>query len=98
MFVHKLGLTFSMLAQRDVDDILAYTLENWGERQLAKYKAKMDKAFDTIITTSHKRKKIESGLYIFPIEKHRIFYCIEHNTVIVIRILHQRMDEGRHFP
>ncbi len=44
----KNRIIFSFPAQKDVDDILAYTLENWGEEQLADYKAVLGKAFHTI--------------------------------------------------
>lgn len=38
-------LVFAALAQRDIDDILAYTIETWGAAQLEKYKRILDIAF-----------------------------------------------------
>ena len=38
-------LVFAALAQRDMDDILAHTIEHWGAAQLEKYKRIFDIAF-----------------------------------------------------
>ncbi|PTQ83155.1 toxin ParE1/3/4 [Nitrosospira multiformis] len=93
----KFRLVFADLAQRDIDDILAYTLENWGMEQLEKYKIMLDTAF----------KKIEQhpdigmsgllpGLRRLSAGSHVIFYRVDDTSISVIRILHGRMDYFRH--
>jgi toxin ParE1/3/4 len=90
-------LVFAALAQRDIDDILAYTIENWGAAQLEKYKRILDIAF----------KKLEQNPNIgqtgfppdfrsFQAGSHVIFYRIDETSIHVIRILHGRMDFSRH--
>jgi toxin ParE1/3/4 len=96
MSVPKFQLTFSILAQRDIDDIIAYTFENWGRAQLDVYKNALDQVLSVITKNPDKARKHRPGLYVMPVAKHRIFYRIANNTIIIVRILHQRMDEGSH--
>jgi toxin ParE1/3/4 len=49
MSVHKNQLLFSEPAQEDFDDILSYTLETWGEKQLKNYQIILEKAFHHIL-------------------------------------------------
>src|ERR1044072_137397 len=96
MSVRKFHLQVSGPGQKDIDDILAYTLENCGERQRAIYKAKIDNALEVIENDPYKGRKTVPGMHMVKVEKHRIFSRVEHETIIVVRILHQRMDEARH--
>src|SRR5271154_4625411 len=95
MSAHKFSLVFSVRAQRDVDNILAYTLEQWGERQAIIYGEKINRVLECIIEDPCKCRA-NGNLRSVLAEKHKIFYRIEGETVFVVRILHQRMDEGRH--
>lgn len=99
MSVHKLQIEFSISAQKDVDDILAYTLENWGNKQLAAYRSKINQALRHIASNPTKGIRHDGELYEHLVERHRIFYRIRtypHSTVSIIRILHQRMDTAQH--
>lgn len=94
----KFRINFSVLAQKDVDDILAYTLENWGNRQLTIYRNKINRALRTIVSNSKKGAKRSAGLHEFLVERHRIFYRINgySKTVHIVRILHHSMDTALH--
>jgi len=90
---NKFLLEFSLLAQQDIDDIFAYTLAQWGERQFGIYKSKIGKALATLLekpTCSHENP--EHGLRMFSVERHRIFYNIDGKTIFIVRVLHERMD------
>lgn len=84
-------------AQEDYRDLLSFTLQTWGEEQLAKYKRKINDALQTITDNpriGHKRH----GLMIYHAGRHKIYYRIETTTIYVLRILHDRMDAVRHLP
>lgn len=88
-------LRFSVLAQGDIDDILAYTLEQWGQHQLVAYKSKIDAALSAIVQNPN-TGRTKHGLLVYPAGKHLIYYYIEGETIYVVRILHERMDAARH--
>jgi toxin ParE1/3/4 len=92
----KFYIDFSVLAQKDVDDILGYTLKNWGGNQLAVYRNKINRALKTIVSNPTKSMKHTAGLYEFLVERHRIFYRVKGSTVYIVRILHHSMDTALH--
>ncbi len=96
MSVPKFRLELSDPAQQDFRDILSFTLQTWGEPQLAEYKHKLDSALRTIAENPH-AGRTKHGMMVYPVGQHVVFYQIEEaKTVYVVRILHQRMDALRH--
>lgn len=94
-----LPLILSPRAEDDFADILQYTLETWGEKQVFVYRAVLDKALLTIQQNpdiSHKRPELSPAHRIFPAGRHIIVYRANDRAVYVSRILHERMDIGRH--
>lgn len=94
---HNFRLVFADLAQRDIDDILTYTIENWGEGQLEKYKIMLDTTFKNIEQNPEIGKPgLLPGLRSFPAGSHVIFYRVDDTSISVIRVLHGHMDYSRH--
>lgn len=94
---NRYGLELTEHALSDLIDILAFTHRTWGERQRQEYKHKIDEAFQTIAANPHAGQQ-RHGLMVYSAGRSRIFYDIRDNLVIVIRILHDRMDAARHLP
>lgn len=92
MSVHNFTLEFSALARSDVDDILLYTLENWGRGQLTEYKAKLEYAFDILRKNPYIGSKKELSYRGFSVGRHCVFYRINDEVIYIVRILHNRMD------
>ena len=95
MSAPKFRLELTKPARLDFRDILSYTSQMWGERQLVEYKSKIDAALSAIAQNpniGHTQHK----LLVYPAGKHLIYYRIEAATVYVVRILHERMDAARH--
>ena len=64
------SIVLSPQAEEDFADILQYTLENWGEKQLYVYRSVIDRALQTILQNpevGHQRSDIS--------QKHRSFSC-----------------------
>lgn len=82
-------------AQLDLEEIFQYTLKTWGINQAEKYQddlhngmvqvaidPKMGSDYDYQIGTY---KKIQCN-------RHLIFYRVESQSCIIVRVLHERMD------
>ena len=92
-------LQFTPAAIADLDGIFDYTLERWGRDQAERYLRDIQRVCEGLASgdlpgrsADHVRKgyrKAASGA-------HMIYYRSEGETLIVVRILHQRMDIDRH--
>jgi toxin ParE1/3/4 len=92
-------LILSPQAEDDFTDILQYTLETWGEAQALAYRAVLDKALLAIRHNpriGHVRPELSAAHRIFFAGRHLIVYRVGETAVYVSRILHERMDIGRH--
>ena len=88
-------------AVEDLDSIWLYTLETWSEDQADFYYRVLVKACQDIADRptylDKEYDEIMPGLFGHHIYKHLIFYLLVDDGVEIIRILHERMDFGRHF-
>ena len=97
MSVRKFRLELSESARQDFRDILSFTLQTWGERQLVEYRKKLDSALQ-VIAENPQAGSARHGMMVYPVGRHVVFYQVDDNarTVYVVRILHERMDALRH--
>ena len=92
------SLVFSPAAQADMADIWDYTVEHWGLAQADNY---TDDIRDTCkaLASGHRQGRpvdVRPG-YLKYLTGSHIVYFRDHDTRLeVIRILHSRMDVGRH--
>ncbi len=95
--VYKLSIP----AEKDVEKILQYTIETWGERQLESYYSLIEAALNEIgrkpdCPLCRSREELFPGCFSRPCGMHVIFYRKQIDFVEVVRILHQSMDYLRH--
>ena len=84
-------------AVEDLSNIWEYTVDTWSERQADDYYNMLIASFKKITENPRlfglKYEEIAEGLYGYRANKHIIFYRIlADKDILVIRILHQRMD------
>lgn len=94
------GFALSPAAQADLDDIWDYTVDRWGEDQAARYVTDIRDACQGLAAgTRHSRPSdVRHGYHKCLSGAHILYFRIaDDGTIIVIRILHQRMDVGQHF-
>ncbi len=87
-------------AVSDLDYIWDYTVDTWGHEQAIIYLHSMNRAFLAIAQSPHIGRScafIKEGLFVYPCEKHRIFYGKTAKGIDIIRILHERMDIPHRF-
>jgi toxin ParE1/3/4 len=92
-------LTYSKRAKDDVDAIWAYTERRWGLAQAEVYMRLIEEAANTIVVDP----KIGRSFHIagrqlrkYLFGSHVLIYRLTADRVFVVRILHRRMDAGRH--
>jgi len=90
----------SKRAVQDFQNLFLYTLRNFGLNQADLYTEKMDRLLDLIsdnpgmgIDCAH----ISLGIRRYSHEKHSIYYRQRESDILVVRILHQRMNPLIHF-
>ncbi len=99
---HSKSIKISKPAELDLKNIASYTLSNWGESQKKTY---LDLFKNFFINLSHdeanvalikSREDIDVGLFSFQIKKHVVYFRTTENEVLILRVLHSRMDPERH--
>jgi toxin ParE1/3/4 len=93
------SLKLSPKARQDFIDILRYTGETWGQDQLLAYRDKIDEALQAIRHNpqlGHGRDDLPPTHLAYLVGSHVIVYRKDANSIGVVRILHQRMNLGKH--
>ena len=100
MFSRKaLPLKLSPKARQDFIDILRYTGETWGERQLKAYRGKIDEALQAISQNpqlGQTREDLPATFLAYTVGSHVIVYRARADAIGIARILHQRMSLAKH--
>ena len=95
-----LPLKFSEEAETDIDQIAAYTLNVWGQRRLARYANELDDGLERIQNNPHIGRKCDSirhGFRRLEIGRHVVFYTIESDSILIVRVLHRKMLPANYF-
>lgn len=94
-----LELEVTPRAELDMAEIFEYTYENWGIIQADRYQDELFEGMQIILDNPeigeayHHQKRSYRKLHV---NRHLLFYRIESQTCIIIRILHDKMDIIRH--
>ena len=91
----------SKKAQEDLRKIWYYTVETWSEKQADIYFHDLVQSLNLIAddpnTVGRSYEEVRAGYRGFRSGRHIIFYRILKNgKARIVRILHERMDFGRH--
>ena len=88
-------VVLSELAALDLADILQYTLEQWGERQMNVYSAKLERGLHQLARTPRIGKARDDrypGCRCYAVEHHLVLYEIVERAVRIARFFHERED------
>ena len=85
-------------AEADLEEIWLYTYRNWSIEQADGYHATIVDAFDGLATGRKTGRVVDirDGYFKYAVGSHLVFYRLTERELIVVRVLHQRMDVGRH--
>jgi toxin ParE1/3/4 len=93
-------LELSRRAQADLDDIRDYSLAEFGVARAFAYLDAVEAAFRRIVEfpdVGAVHPLVHPPIRSLSCQQHRIFYEIEGNAILILRILHKAMDVQRHF-
>lgn len=86
-------------AQRDLDEVFDYSVAEWGFDQALRYTDLIEAACADLAEAPQRAPscdKIRTGYRRRIVEQHVIYFRVTRYGIAVVRILHQRMDAGRH--
>jgi toxin ParE1/3/4 len=86
-------LELSEEADADLDELLEYGIRNFGLEVGREYYFSFDKAFTVLRKTSEAGQVDEEiGLRRWHHRSHRIFYHVDGEEVLIVRIIHHSRD------
>jgi toxin ParE1/3/4 len=94
-----LRVVVSPRAQDDIVGIAAHTLEMWGEAQMSRYVDGLNARFAELArfpSTGRRRDEIGPGYRSIVQGSHIVFYRTMDRDLVIVRILHVRMNPDRH--
>ena len=86
-------------AQADLDRIWEYTVAKWSEAQAEGYIRGIQTTCEGLIsgaTVSRSAESVRAGYRKTAVGSHVMFFKQSNDGVVIVRILHQRMDIERH--
>lgn len=88
----------SPAAERDLESIWTYTVQQWGVEQAIRYTDFIAAAFAELALSPESAPAcnfIRPGYRRRSVERHMIYFRITNYGIAVVRILHDRMDAPR---
>ena len=85
----------SPIARHDLETILAYSAENWGESQEVIPNDRIFDAIDAIEANAfigERQDDLLPGMRCFTIRPHRIFYLVDARHIEILRVVHSKMN------
>ena len=92
-------LRLTPAALGDLEDIWIYTVQQWGAAQAERYVDTLNACFEAIAQTPLSAPScahIRAGYRRQRVERHAVYYRVEEAAVVIVRVLHERMDAIRH--
>ncbi|KQS87680.1 MULTISPECIES: type II toxin-antitoxin system RelE/ParE family toxin [unclassified Rhizobium] len=93
------GYTLRPAARRDMENIWLYSFETWSLQKADDYLRQLQNAFSALANGTkmgRDLRAVRSGYFSSTCNSHCIFYRKTAAGIVIVRILHQRMDPTRH--
>jgi toxin ParE1/3/4 len=93
-----MNLKITIQASLDLEEILVYTNETWGLEKASAYVSKLFQCFNKLLENNYlgiSAEYINVNVRKFKVEKHVIFYSIESEDVVILRVLNTNIDINR---
>jgi len=90
---------FTDKAERDLEGIIDYTVQEWGVSQANTYLDGLESRAQLLADNpvlGAKRQALSEGLLSFPYESHILYYMKQPGGITIVRVLHQNMDPLKH--
>ena len=90
---------FTDKAERDLEGIIDYTVQEWGVSQADAYLDGLESRAQLLAENPDLgtvREALSEGLLSFPYESHILYYKKHARDIVIVRVLHQHMDPVKH--
>lgn len=90
---------FTQRAEFDLEAIADYTIERFGVEKARSYLADFKSCFDHLMENPEVGRRVEhlrTGLRRYEHGSHIVFYHVTDSGILIVRVLHYRMDVKRH--
>lgn len=87
-------------AVSDLESIAKYTIKHFGMMQARLYRDGLESCLAQLADNpeiGQSAEQLASGLKQFRFQSHTIFYLHKVDGLLIVRVLHSRMDVPRHF-
>lgn len=91
--------TLSRKAEQDLKEIYFYGYHEYGEQQADHYVHQLEKAFTLLAENPlicRERNEFTPTVRMHAIMKHLIIYIYQKDNILIVRLLHERMDVKSH--
>ena len=91
-------LELSVDADRDIERLLSWGTLQFGEAAADRYHFSFQSTFDLLMRHPHtgaRYEEVAHELRVFRHKSHRIFYLVEEDRLLIVRVLHHAMDAPR---
>lgn len=92
-------LRLSGRAAVDLSEIADFTIAAFGVEQARKYRDQFHRCFDSLLANpllGRSADELAPGLRRIRQQAHVVFYLATEHDVLIVRVLHHRMDFDRH--
>lgn len=93
------NVRLAKLADRDLREIYKYSARQFGEAQAERYYDGLWRCFLFLAehpTIGRLRTELSPPARSHHHQRHVVFYDVAEDHILIIRVLHERMDVGRH--
>ncbi len=91
----------SNAAAADLRQIARHTVQQWGTEQAKRYIHSLNLAFENLAMfpeTGRAASDIRQGYFRFDSGSHAVLYRKAASGILIVRVLHQRMQPEQHLP
>ena len=92
-------LELTEIALADLKSIRRYSERTWGSDRTAEYMAALRDTMKGLLAgtvVSRNRNDLRPGLQMATSGRHRVFFEVDQSRILVVRVLHDRMDYQGH--
>ena len=92
-------LELTEIARADLKSIRRYSLRTWGQDRTSQYMTAIRDTLKELVrgtVPTRNRDDFRPGLQMVTSGRHCIFFEADQSRVLVVRVLHDRMDYRRH--
>lgn len=93
------GYQFTDKAERDLEGIVDYTVQEWGVSRANSYLDGLETLAQLLAENPDigtARGSLFEGLLSFPYESHVLYYEKQSHGIVILRVLHRYMDPLKH--